>query len=231
MCQYVECLLFFFCHLSNVGACICHIAWMVKWSEPHQRRWEENEFKFHSVTCYTNSIVSRIHVNITKRRNITCILVATGVILQNLECIMYVKVGTKLPPLSTQATCQAPHYWTSLNAVIKLLGCGFFLLATEEHTCFLFTCQFRFTCKSYILPMIYWRVLSVYTSHDTIFINPNSQWEPLLARKPSIALTFRHACDKIIEDQGAAIFLMNSLIQWKYAMSNSRWVTQHSLDP
>ena len=34
-----------------------------KWSGPHQQRWEEKEFKFHSVTCYTNSIVSRIHVN------------------------------------------------------------------------------------------------------------------------------------------------------------------------
>ena len=38
----------------------------VKWSGPHQQRWEENEFKFHSVTCYTNSILSRIHVNTTK---------------------------------------------------------------------------------------------------------------------------------------------------------------------
>ena len=36
---------------------------------------------FHSVTCYTNSIVSRIHVNTTKLRNIMCTLVATGVIL------------------------------------------------------------------------------------------------------------------------------------------------------
>ena len=25
-----------------------------KWSGPYQRRWKENEFKFHSVTCYTN---------------------------------------------------------------------------------------------------------------------------------------------------------------------------------
>ena len=41
---------------------------------------------FHNVTCYTNSIVSRIHVNTTKLRNITCTLVATCVILQSLEC-------------------------------------------------------------------------------------------------------------------------------------------------
>ena len=44
----------------------------VKWSGPHQQRWEENEFKFHSVTCYTNYIVSRIHVNTTKLHNRTC---------------------------------------------------------------------------------------------------------------------------------------------------------------
>ena len=44
---------------------------------------------FHSVTCYTNSRVSRIYVNTTKLRNITCSLVATGVILRSLECIVY----------------------------------------------------------------------------------------------------------------------------------------------
>jgi hypothetical protein len=41
---------------------------------------------FHNVPCYTNSIVSRSHVNITKLRNITCTLVATCVILRSLEC-------------------------------------------------------------------------------------------------------------------------------------------------
>ena len=41
----------------------------VKWSGPHQWRWEDNEFKFHSVTCYTSSTVSRIHVNTTKLCN------------------------------------------------------------------------------------------------------------------------------------------------------------------
>ena len=41
---------------------------------------------FHNVTCYTNSVASRIHVNTTKLCNITCTLVATGVILRSLEC-------------------------------------------------------------------------------------------------------------------------------------------------
>ena len=58
----------------------------VKGNRPHQRSWEENEFKFHSVTCYTNYVLSRIHVNTTKLRNITCTLVATGVIQRSLEC-------------------------------------------------------------------------------------------------------------------------------------------------
>ena len=33
----------------------------------------------HSVTCYTNSIVSHIHANTTKLRSITCTVVAAGV--------------------------------------------------------------------------------------------------------------------------------------------------------
>ena len=39
---------------------------------------------FHNITCYTNSIISRIHVNTIKLHT----LVATGVILRNLECII-----------------------------------------------------------------------------------------------------------------------------------------------
>jgi hypothetical protein len=41
---------------------------------------------FHNITCYTNFVVSHIHVNTTKLRNITCTLVATGGILRSLEC-------------------------------------------------------------------------------------------------------------------------------------------------
>jgi hypothetical protein len=41
---------------------------------------------FHNITCYTNSIIPRIYANTTKLRNITCTLVATGVILWSLEC-------------------------------------------------------------------------------------------------------------------------------------------------
>ena len=41
---------------------------------------------FRSVTCYTNFVVSRIHVNTTKIHIITCTLIATSVILWSLEC-------------------------------------------------------------------------------------------------------------------------------------------------
>ena len=43
---------------------------------------------FHNVTCYTNSIVSRIHVKTTKLHNILCTIVVTGVIIRSLECIL-----------------------------------------------------------------------------------------------------------------------------------------------
>ena len=94
------------CHVSTCGVSHSYfysssssdaICWMLvhayatspgkaKWSGPHRRRWEENEFKLHSVTCYTNSIVLCIHVDTTKLHNVTCTLVATGVIIQSLEC-------------------------------------------------------------------------------------------------------------------------------------------------
>ena len=46
---------------------------------------------FHNITCYTNSIISRIHVNTTEFHNIMCTLVATGEILQILECTIKVR--------------------------------------------------------------------------------------------------------------------------------------------
>ena len=46
---------------------------------------------FRSFTCYTNSMVPHIHVNSTKLQNITCTLVAAGVILWSLECIQTIR--------------------------------------------------------------------------------------------------------------------------------------------
>ena len=75
---------FFFCHLLNVGACICHITGKAKWSGPHHNIKMLHFVSFHSVTCYTNFKISCMHVNTTKLRNITCIPVATDVILRSL---------------------------------------------------------------------------------------------------------------------------------------------------
>ena len=56
-----------------------------KWSGPHTIKMVHFVL-FHSVTCTTNSLVSRIHVNTTKLHNVTFTLVTTGVILRSLEC-------------------------------------------------------------------------------------------------------------------------------------------------
>ena len=53
---------------------------------PHHTIKMSHFVLFHSVTCYSDSIVSCIHVNNTKLHNITCTLVAKGVIPQRLEC-------------------------------------------------------------------------------------------------------------------------------------------------
>ena len=84
---------FFLCHLLNVGACVCHIAGEghgVDHTSVGDRRTNSDRphisfVLFHNVTCYTNFTVSRIHVNTTKLRNITCTLIATCVILRSLE--------------------------------------------------------------------------------------------------------------------------------------------------
>jgi hypothetical protein len=86
---------FFLCHLLNVGACVRHIAWegQVEWTTLAYVRGIRIQsvlrspfVLFHNVMCYTNSLVSHMHVNTTKLCNITCTLVATGVILRNIEC-------------------------------------------------------------------------------------------------------------------------------------------------
>ena len=88
---------FFLYHFLNIGACICHIAWegQVEWTTPHHTIEMLHFVSFHSVTHYIESIVSRIHVPTTELRNITCTLVATGVILRSVECKCYALLKTQ----------------------------------------------------------------------------------------------------------------------------------------
>ena len=94
-----------------------------KWSGPQQRRWKENEFKFHSVTSYTNSTVSLIHVHIAKLRNITCTLVATNVIPWSLECTTFIVKAQNLsaaeaPPLLPRRLHPYPGFIFTLFSIV-----------------------------------------------------------------------------------------------------------------
>jgi hypothetical protein len=58
----------------------------------------------HSVACSTNSLLSCIHANSTKLHNTTCTLVATCVILCNLECFSQVSYACNACKVALQLT-------------------------------------------------------------------------------------------------------------------------------
>ena len=88
----------------------------IKWSGPHHTIRMLHFVLFHSVTCYTNPTVTRIHVNTTKLRNITCTLVATGVILQSLECTWKIATCNRLDLESMRIRTED---------YVVFAGCGF----------------------------------------------------------------------------------------------------------
>ena len=69
---------------------------------------------FHDVTCYTNSLLSSIHVNIAYLLNITCILVATCMILRRLEC------SARWLPNPTRGHTHLPHPFQSSYEYLKV---------------------------------------------------------------------------------------------------------------
>ena len=79
-------LFFFLCHCWMLVHAYTTLPGAAKWSGPHHTVKMLHFVLFQSVTCYTSSIVSCIHVNTTKLRNIMCTLVAIGVTLRSLEC-------------------------------------------------------------------------------------------------------------------------------------------------
>jgi hypothetical protein len=88
MCQYVEChqllllMPLFECWCMRTPHCLGRPSGV-----DNTKSFNMLHFVlFHSVTCYTNSPILRIHVTTTKLRNITCTLVAIAVILRNVEC-------------------------------------------------------------------------------------------------------------------------------------------------
>jgi hypothetical protein len=101
-----------------------------KRSRPHHTIKMSHFVLFHSVTCYTNSIVSHILVITTKLRNITCILVATGVLLRSLECIYHlctISMPNKNPSLlflyyfhvckcTRRVSYQGDHQWSQISS-------------------------------------------------------------------------------------------------------------------
>ena len=97
MCQYVECHLLLLLLMPLVECWCMHMPHRMEWAQwsgPHHTTTMLHFVLFHSITCYTNSPISRTHVDATKLYNITCALVATGVILQRLKCMCWLIWGT-----------------------------------------------------------------------------------------------------------------------------------------
>ena len=83
---------------------------------------------FHNVTCYTNSLSSRIHVTTTWLFNIMCTLVATNVVLWSLECISskgftkewLMRQQRRITPVWVEILLVIPH-WIEVVVLMNLI--------------------------------------------------------------------------------------------------------------
>ena len=126
-------LFFFFClwHLLNVGACVHHIAreGQEEWTTLAQVTGDQFQISLRSPQCYSImscatliSIVSCIHVNTKKLHNITCILVAKGVILWSLECTLICAIRFFFANRLPLYTCKLLHVKTRSQKLVSLLN-------------------------------------------------------------------------------------------------------------
>jgi hypothetical protein len=133
MCQYVE------CHLLLLLRCWCmHMSHRPGRPSATLLKCCTLCYFIASVTCYTNSMASCIHVNTIKFHNITCTLVAISVILRGLECtylcILYFDNSTLSPSHCLgahsklirmhfhQEMLMPPWYHLLLSARVHFLG-------------------------------------------------------------------------------------------------------------
>ena len=77
---------------------------------------------FHNVTCYTNSILSRIHVTITYLLNIICTLVAITMIPWRLEYCLSFSLHTTC--FKNLWVCREMVYHVTWNTHVKSWGFG-----------------------------------------------------------------------------------------------------------
>ena len=166
---------FFLCHLLIVGACICHIAWegQVKWTTPHHTIKMLHIVLFHSVTCYTNFIVSRIPVSSTKHHNIMCTLVATGVIIRSLECN---RLGLEILRYRLIMPKNLPRHWHVVSKFWQVLRhvpftCSGALVSKARLTVVRMTAPFYYLLPVYLETKVDFKVVLLIASFNFICLH------------------------------------------------------------